>query len=83
MIILRSESTRRRVTRGMRPRRAASRMMRASPVVSIQPHQGGSVHEDVEAGWVDEEWAVLGPWEAMSLVEREKEGKVMATLAGG
>ena len=27
----------------MRPRRAASRMMRASPVVSIQPHQGGSV----------------------------------------
>lgn len=44
VIILRSESTSRRVTRGMRPRRAASRMSRASPVVSIHPLHGGSGH---------------------------------------
>lgn len=43
VIILRSESTSRRVTLGISPLRAASRMRRASPVVSIQPHQGGSV----------------------------------------
>ncbi len=43
-IMRRSASTRRRVTRGMRPRRAASRMRSASRVVSIHPHQGGSVH---------------------------------------
>src|SRR6266404_4401950 len=56
VIIFRSESTRRRVTRGIRPRRAASRMRRASPVVSIQPDQGGSVHV------VDEPWPL--PWES-------------------
>jgi len=47
VIILRSESTSLRVTRGMRPRRAASRMSRASPVVSIHPHHGGSGHPEL------------------------------------
>src|ERR1700722_8094852 len=56
VIILRSESTRRRVTRGMRPLRAASRMRSASPVVSIHPDQGGSVH--VDAGWLVVVWVV-------------------------
>lgn len=41
-IILRSESTSLRVTLGMTPRLAASSMRRASPVVAIQPVQGGS-----------------------------------------
>lgn len=44
------------MTRGIIPRRAASRMSRASPVVSIQPDQGGSVHV------VDEPWVLL--WES-------------------
>src|SRR5712692_9868062 len=48
VIILRSESMRRRVTRGIIPRRAASKMRRASPVVSIQPDQCGSVHVEEE-----------------------------------
>lgn len=43
VIILRSASTRRRVTRGIIPRRAASRMSSASPVVSMKPVHGGSV----------------------------------------
>lgn len=34
----------------MRPRRAASRMRRASPVVEIQPDQGGSVQGSAEGG---------------------------------
>ena len=51
VIILRSESTKRRVTRGMKPRLAASRMSRASPVVSIHPDQGGSVQ--VLDCWMD------------------------------
>lgn len=41
-IILRSLSTSRRVTLGMTPRRAASSMSSASPVVAIHPVQGGS-----------------------------------------
>lgn len=54
-IELTSGSRRRRVTRGIKPRRAVED--KESPIVSIQPDQGGSVHIIV-----DEPWSL--PWES-------------------
>ena len=56
----------------MRPRRAASRMRRASRVVSIQPHQGGSVQlllvvvVAVPVVVVVVDVKVVGEWEGVS-----------------
>lgn len=53
------------MTLGMRPRRAASRISNASPVVSIQPDQGGSV-QVVEGAFCEP----LGPeWLSCDILE--------------
>jgi len=46
LISLRSRSARRRVTLGIILLRAASRISKASSVVSMNPQNGGSVHDD-------------------------------------
>jgi hypothetical protein len=48
-----------RVTRGTTLRREALSMMGASPVVTIRPDQGGSVHDVGGSRWWPLRWSVF------------------------